>query len=68
MPTSPLDTLPHAEDADAATAPRDESAASTAKAMLYRYIKTEKITGLSVRSLQDQVLWIRALKELDTRR
>jgi hypothetical protein len=36
--------------------------------MLYRLNKIEKITGLSVRSLQDQVIWVLALKELDSRR
>jgi hypothetical protein len=36
--------------------------------MLYRLNKIEKITGRSVRSLQDQVVWVLALKELDTRR
>jgi hypothetical protein len=36
--------------------------------MLYRLNKIEKITGLSVRSLQDQVVWVLALKELDSRR
>jgi hypothetical protein len=36
--------------------------------MLYRLNKIEKITGLSVRSLQDQVVWVLALKELDARR
>jgi hypothetical protein len=35
--------------------------------LLYRLQKIEKITGLSVRSLQDQVLWVLALKEHDTR-
>jgi hypothetical protein len=36
--------------------------------MLYRLNKIEKITGMSVRSLQDQVVWVLALKELDARR
>jgi hypothetical protein len=36
--------------------------------MLYRLNKIEKITGLSVRSLHDQVVWVLALKELDSRR
>jgi hypothetical protein len=36
--------------------------------MLYRLNKIEKITGLSVRALQDQVVWVLALKELDARR
>lgn len=36
--------------------------------MLYRLNKIEKITGLSVRSLQDQVVWVLALRELDSRR
>lgn len=35
--------------------------------MLYRLNKIEKITGLSVRSLQDQVVWVLALKEHDSR-
>jgi len=35
--------------------------------MLYRLNKIEKITGLSVRSLQDQVVWVLALKEHDAR-
>jgi hypothetical protein len=35
--------------------------------MLYRLNKVEKITGLSVRALNDQVLWVLALKEHDAR-
>lgn len=35
--------------------------------MLYRLNKIEKLTGLSVRSLHDQVVWVLALKEHDRR-
>lgn len=35
--------------------------------MLYRLNKIEKVTGLSVRDLGDQVLWVLALKEHDAR-
>lgn len=35
--------------------------------MLYRLNKVEKLTGLSVRTLSDQVIWVLALKELDAR-
>jgi hypothetical protein len=35
--------------------------------MLYRLNKIEKLTGCSVRVLQDQVLWVLALKEHDAR-
>ncbi|MCU1595666.1 MAG: hypothetical protein JWO12_3058 [Frankiales bacterium] len=33
--------------------------------MLYRLNKIEKLTGLSVRELHDQVVWVLALKEFD---
>ena len=36
--------------------------------MLYRLHKIEKITGIGVRKLRDQVVWILALKELDSHR
>lgn len=36
--------------------------------MLYRLNKIEKLTGLSVRTLRDQVVWVLALKEHDARR
>ena len=35
--------------------------------LLYRLKKIEKLTGLSVRELQDQVVWVLALKEHDCR-
>jgi DNA-binding PucR family transcriptional regulator len=35
--------------------------------LLYRLQKIEKITGVSVRSLREQVLWVLALKEHDAR-
>ncbi|MGZ6804729.1 MAG: PucR family transcriptional regulator, partial [Nocardioidaceae bacterium] len=35
--------------------------------MLYRLDKIEKVTGLSVRTLQDQVVWVLALKAHDAR-
>lgn len=35
--------------------------------LLYRLKKIEKLTGLSVRDLQDQVVWVLALKEHDCR-
>lgn len=36
--------------------------------MIYRLNKIEKVTGLSVRRLKDQVVWTLALQEHDTRR
>lgn len=62
-----LSTIRAFIDADGSLNAAAESSFVHRNTMLYRLNKIDKLTGLTCRSLKDQVLWVLGLKEHDTR-